>query len=89
VPACTYNLASGRAVALGDVLDALRDAARCPIEARVDGARLRANDLPYLCGDASRLAEATGWRPQIELAATLQDALAAARARATDEVNTR
>jgi GDP-4-dehydro-6-deoxy-D-mannose reductase len=89
VPAGTYNVASGRAVALGDVLDALRDAATCPIEVRVDGARLRANDLPYLCGDASRLAVATGWRPRIELAATLQDALAAARARATDEVNTR
>jgi len=89
VPAGTYNVASGRAVALGDVLDALRAAARCPIEVRVDGSRLRANDLPYLCGDASSLARATGWRPRIALAATLQDALAAARARATDEVNTR
>jgi GDP-4-dehydro-6-deoxy-D-mannose reductase len=85
----TYNVASGRAVALGDVLDALRAAARCPIEVRVDEARLRANDLPYLCGDASRLAAATGWRPEIDLAATLQDALAAARARATDEVESR
>jgi GDP-4-dehydro-6-deoxy-D-mannose reductase len=37
----------------------------------VDPTRARAQDLPELRGDPSRLQEATGWVPEIELDATL------------------
>jgi nucleoside-diphosphate-sugar epimerase len=40
---------------------------------------MRAVDTPVLCGDASRLHAATGWKPRYELTETLADLLEAAR----------
>ena len=80
VPAGTYNVASGRSVSIGDVLDLLVGLARCDVEIQEDPALLRAVDLPLVCGDSSRLRSATGWRPEIPLEQTLADALDYARA---------
>jgi GDP-4-dehydro-6-deoxy-D-mannose reductase len=85
VPAGTYNVASGEAVSLQDVLDRLVAMARCPISVEVDPARSRRTDLTVVCGDASKLAAATGWAPTIPLEQTLVDALEAARAAAATE----
>lgn len=79
VPAGTYNVASGNAVELAEALRLLVEMARCPIEVEQDPARSRASDLTLICGDASRLREATGWAPEIPLEQTLADALDAAR----------
>ena len=86
VPAGTYNIASGRAVPLQEVLDLLVGMARCPIEVERDPARLRQSDPPLICGDASKLAAATGWAPTIPLDQTLADTLEAARAAVTERV---
>jgi GDP-4-dehydro-6-deoxy-D-mannose reductase len=86
VPAGTYNVASGEAVSLQDVLDRLVAMARCPISVEVDPARSRRTDLTIVCGDASKLAAATGWAPTIPLEQTLADALEAARTAATEKV---
>jgi GDP-4-dehydro-6-deoxy-D-mannose reductase len=80
VPAGTYNVASGRAVEMQEVLDILVGLAACPIEVERDPERLRPADLPVLSGDASRLRTATGWTPTISLEQTLADMLQAARA---------
>ena len=79
VPADTYNVASGRARELREVVELLVELARCPVEVEQDSGRLRSVDIPILCGDASRLAEATGWSPEIPLEQTLADALDEAR----------
>jgi GDP-4-dehydro-6-deoxy-D-mannose reductase len=79
VPAGTYNVAGGRAVEMREVLDLLVGLARAPIEVEPDPARSRPSDLPVVCGDASRLREATGWEPMIPLEQTLADTLDAAR----------
>ena len=79
VPAGTYNVASGRAVELTDVLRLLVELARCPVEVEHDPARSRPSDLTLICGDPSRLREATGWEPTIPLEQTLADVLDAAR----------
>lgn len=79
VPADTYNVASGHAWELREVVELLLELARCPVEVEQDSARLRSVDIPILCGDASRLAEATGWSPEIPLEQTLADALEEAR----------
>jgi GDP-4-dehydro-6-deoxy-D-mannose reductase len=42
---------------------------------------MRPADVPVVCGDPSRLAAATGWKPEIPLEQTLLDTLAAARER--------
>jgi GDP-4-dehydro-6-deoxy-D-mannose reductase len=80
VAAATYNVASGRAVRLAQVVETLVGLAECPVTVEVDEERLRRADIPFLCGDASRLAQATGWRPTIPLERTLADTLSAARA---------
>lgn len=79
VPAGTYNVASGRAVEMQEVLDILVGLAACPIEVERDPERLRPAELPVLSGDASRLRTATGWEPTISLEQTLADTLQAAR----------
>jgi GDP-4-dehydro-6-deoxy-D-mannose reductase len=79
VPAGVYNVATGRSVRLAEVVDLLVGIARAPVMVEQDPERLRPVDLPVQCGDASRLREATGWRPEIPLERTLSDMLEAAR----------
>jgi len=80
VPSGTYNVASGKAVSMQEVLDILLGLARCPVEVETDPSRLRPADIPLLWGDASKLEAATGWTPTIPLEQTLADALDSARA---------
>lgn len=80
VPAGTYNVASGRAVALSRVVRLLLSLAQCAVEVRTDPERLRPADVPVQCGDPSRLQAATGWTREVALRKTLADALDAARA---------
>lgn len=75
-PGEVYNAASGRAVAIREVLDGFLALAGRPIEVRVAAERLRPNDLPLLLGDAGRLRALTGWKPQIPLEQSLADVLA-------------
>ena len=79
VPATTYNIASGRAVAMqrGAPASARAGALSCQVEQ--DPQRFRPAELPVVCGDSSRLRAATGWRPEIPLEQTLADALDYAR----------
>lgn len=86
VSAGIYNVASGRAVPMRQVLDLLVAMARRPIEIEVDPARSRPIDLPTVCGDASKLRAATGWTPTIPLEQTLADALEAARQAVAEKV---
>jgi GDP-4-dehydro-6-deoxy-D-mannose reductase len=79
VPPGTYNVASGQAVTMRDVLDKLLAMARCPIDVEIDPARSRPTDLPEVRGDATKLQATTGWTPTIPLEQTLADALEAAR----------
>ncbi len=79
VPAGTYNVASGRAVPMQRVVELLIGLAELPLRVERDEARLRPADIPKLCGDSSRLREATGWEPGIPLEQTLADTLEAAR----------
>lgn len=78
-PAGTYNVASGRSVAMSRIVEILVDLARCPIQIEQRAERMRPADIPKIEGDASKLREATGWQQQIPLEQTLADALDAAR----------
>ena len=80
-PAGTYNVCSGRFVALRDVVDQLLALARCRVSIRRDPERTRPSDLRRLLGDPARIGEATGWQPLIPLETTLADVLDDARAR--------
>jgi GDP-4-dehydro-6-deoxy-D-mannose reductase len=75
-PGEVYNLASGRAWAIQEVLDFLLERSRVPgITTKEDPARLRPSDVPVLLGDASKAEKAVGWGPEIPFEKTLDDSL--------------
>jgi GDP-4-dehydro-6-deoxy-D-mannose reductase len=70
-----YNIASGRAVSVRELVELVRAAARIPVRHEVDPRRVRAHDVPEVRGSAQRLHGAIGWTPEIPLAQTVADAL--------------
>ena len=74
-PGRPYNVCSGAAHRIGDVLDALLALVKVPIAVRQDPARARPGDNPVLLGDPSRIARELGWSPRRPLAETLSDLL--------------
>jgi GDP-4-dehydro-6-deoxy-D-mannose reductase len=73
-----YNVCSGHAVTIRDILRELIAIARVPVEVREDPQRMRAVENPLSVGSAARLREATGWEPKIPFARSLRDVYAAA-----------
>ena len=86
VPPGTYNVASGRKVALQEVVDLLVESAQAPVEVVVDQTRLRPSEIKVVWGDPSKIEGATGWRAEIPLQETLDDALAYARDAVSERV---
>ena len=70
-----YNVCSGSAIAIRDLLDRLIDRARVPVAVKVDPARYRPNDTPLLLGDPARLRDELGWSARIPIEQTLDDLL--------------
>lgn len=83
VPGAVYNVCSGSARSMRDVLAELLALARVPVEVRVDPARLRPGDNPVLLGDRGRITAEVGWEPCIALDRALRDLLDDWRARMT------
>lgn len=77
------NVASGRAVAIRELLDDLIRISGLQVAVAVDPARLRATDLPIVQGSSTLLRRLTGWRPTIPLHVTLRDVWDDARRRAS------
>jgi GDP-4-dehydro-6-deoxy-D-mannose reductase len=70
-----YNICSGRAWRIKDVLEMLLGMTKLKIEVREDPARLRPSDVPVLLGDHSKFTDRTGWKPSIPFEQTLKDML--------------
>jgi len=84
----TYNVCSGKAVAMSSILEDLIGAAMVPISTDPDPDLVRPVDLPVLRGSFEALREDTGWEPSIELSDTLVDVLGDARQRITETNDT-
>lgn len=69
-----YNVCSGQAWRVGDLLEQLLRKARVKVRVEVDPGLVRAVELPRLMGDNSRL-RALGWSPRVPLETTLDDVL--------------
>ena len=76
-----YNVCSGTATTMKEVLRRLVLLARVPVEVREDPARMRPADVPVSVGDAGKLRRATGWAPRIPLAEALRTVYDDARSR--------
>lgn len=80
-PGAVFNIASGTARRIGDVLQGLLSRSTTAITVREDPSRLRPTDVPRTVGDATRLREALGWVPRVGWDETLDAVLADWRAR--------
>ena len=74
-PARPYNVCSGVAHRVGDVLEMLLGMARIRVEVQTDPERMRPSDNPLVLGDPSRIQNETGWRAEIPIERTLSDLL--------------
>ena len=74
-PGEAYNVCSGTAFKIRDILDRLLALSRVTAAVRVDSSRYRANDNPVLVGNPAKIRRAVGWTPSIPLERTLADLL--------------
>jgi GDP-4-dehydro-6-deoxy-D-mannose reductase len=69
-----YLICSGQAVSIHYLLNALIEAAGITVEVVYDPQRMRPSDTPILYGSHAKLSSDTGWKPQIHLRQSLNDA---------------
>lgn len=74
-PGEIYNVGSGKAIAISELLEKIVALSCAQITVQVDPARLRPVDIPIIEADISRLSRDTGWKPAIPLEQTLGDTL--------------
>ncbi|NDJ54597.1 MAG: NAD-dependent epimerase/dehydratase family protein, partial [Chloroflexi bacterium] len=72
-PGAVYNIGSGVAHSIRDLLDVLCDLTDVDVEVREDPERLRPVDVPVVVCDASKVQATTGWQPEF----TFRDSLLA------------
>lgn len=72
-PGEVYNICSGTAISISDLLKMVIAGTGAEIEVKQDPSRLRPSDVPLLLGDYSKFNTATGWKPQIPFSKTLAD----------------
>jgi GDP-4-dehydro-6-deoxy-D-mannose reductase len=71
-----YNLCSGKARSIKDVLDLLISLSKVKkIKIVQDPSRMRPSDVPILQGDFTKFHERTGWKPEIPFEKTMKDLL--------------
>jgi GDP-4-dehydro-6-deoxy-D-mannose reductase len=71
-----YNIASGRAYSIKEILDVLLGMSEVALTVEVEEERLRSADEAVLLGSAEKFTKLTNWRPEIPLETTLKDLLA-------------
>ncbi|MBV9582339.1 MAG: GDP-mannose 4,6-dehydratase, partial [Chloroflexi bacterium] len=84
-PGEVYNIGSGRAIRISEMLDELVGLCTVPVEVRVDPALLRASDIPRQEADIRKFQGLTGWQPSIPWHSTLRDTFVYWRAKVREE----
>ena len=74
-PGEVYNVGSGVARSIGEMLDVLLSLTRQRIEVRQEASRLRPSDVKILWADPGKFQRQTGWRPEISFEQTMRDLL--------------
>lgn len=81
IPGEVYNICSGQAHTIQEILDTLLSLSTRPIEVQKDPRRMRPSDVPLVLGDPRKFQVTTGWEPEIPLQQMLGDVLDYWRAR--------
>lgn len=71
----TYNIGSGHAIAIQELLDKILSLSEKNISVELDTARLRPADIPVIEADIQKIQQLTAWKPEISLNQTLLETL--------------
>jgi GDP-4-dehydro-6-deoxy-D-mannose reductase len=74
-PGSPINIASGRAISIGEILELLRSLSAVSIKVEQDPARNRAVDTPIRLGDPRTAADLLGWSARTDISSTLASVL--------------
>lgn len=74
-PGEAYNIGSGHARSISEILDLLLSFAKVSISVREDPSRMRPLDVTVLVADTSRLRTHTGWKPSVDFEYALKQTL--------------
>jgi GDP-4-dehydro-6-deoxy-D-mannose reductase len=74
-PGEVYNVCSGNAIKISELLDLLLSMTKKKIKVRQDPERMRPSDVEILQGDCSKFRKKTGWKPTIPFEKTIEDLL--------------
>lgn len=75
IPGETYNVGSGIAFEIREILNRIVDLSEKKIEIRIDPNKIRPVDVPIIEADITKLKEVTGWEKKIPLERTIQETL--------------
>jgi GDP-4-dehydro-6-deoxy-D-mannose reductase len=71
----TYNVGSGKAIAIEEILNLILSFATVAISVEVDPTKLRPVDVPIIEADIKKLQECTGWKQTINIEQTIISSL--------------
>jgi GDP-4-dehydro-6-deoxy-D-mannose reductase len=71
----TYNVGSGHAIKIEDILQEILNCSSSSIQVEVDEAKLRPVDVPIIEADITKIQNETGWCPMLSIHDTIQDVL--------------
>lgn len=74
-PGETYNVGSGHAASIQEILNTILSQTNAEVKVEIDSAKLRPVDVPIIEADISKIYKDTGWTPAISLAQTITDTL--------------
>jgi GDP-4-dehydro-6-deoxy-D-mannose reductase len=74
-PGEVYNVGSGEAHAVQEVLDVLLSMSHVKVEVRQDPARMRPSEVPRIVCDCTRIRDQVGWQTTIPFEQSLKDVL--------------
>ncbi|MBR6419107.1 MAG: GDP-mannose 4,6-dehydratase [Oscillospiraceae bacterium] len=84
-PGEVYNVGSGKARAVAELLEMIRAQAETAFTVETDPARFRPVDVPLIEPDITKLMRDTGWQPRIPTEQTIADTLAFWRGKLSQE----
>lgn len=71
----TYNVGSGHAISIREILDLIIAQSDVDVEVKVDPNKIRPVDVPIIEADTAKLREATGWERKIPLTQTIRETM--------------
>lgn len=71
----TYNVGSGHAIEIREILDLIISQSSVDVEIKVDPNKIRPVDVPIIEADTTKLRTATGWEQKIPLEQTIHETM--------------